>query len=273
MLTGKRKCLAKKVKLADLEHNSGITRLNQEPTEKNHKRLYKYMLARTLLTRSDNLVVEDGVVKRRVAPKLIVKEDGTKGMYLGISLVQAKAIGLTTKDLWRMAENGESILVDADKSTIDDATLEERLASFAASMADGGLRMMLYINFYFENITYDDDCYGGRFRSPDDDVICDFIYNRNTGDCAISNSNKLSADILPLPIWWLDSKLRNNGHLISVARGLWAVVPAEYREIGAPEPIIYIDSLMNYYSCDYCIGWLSSAAMQGARQQAVINVR
>ena len=50
MLTGKRKCLAKKVKLADLEHNSGITRLNQEPTEKNHKRLYKYMLARTLLT-------------------------------------------------------------------------------------------------------------------------------------------------------------------------------------------------------------------------------
>ena len=128
--------LAKKVKLADLEHNSDITRLNHELTEKDHKRLYKYMLARTLLTRSDNLVVEEGVAKRRIAPKLIVKEDGTKGMYPGVSIVQAKAIGLSIKDLWRMAENGESMLVDTDKFTIDDATLEERLASFAASEAD-----------------------------------------------------------------------------------------------------------------------------------------
>lgn len=63
-------------------------------------------------------------------------------------------------------------------------------------------------------------------------------------------------------------RLRGNGHLVSVARGLWAVVPAEYREMGAPEPFIYIDPLMNYYGCDYCVGWLSSAAMQGARHQA-----
>ena len=63
-------------------------------------------------------------------------------------------------------------------------------------------------------------------------------------------------------------RLRNSGHLQAVARGFWVVVPPEYREMGAPEPIIYIDQLMRYYSCDYCIGWLSSAAMQGARHQA-----
>ena len=63
-------------------------------------------------------------------------------------------------------------------------------------------------------------------------------------------------------------RLRKSGRLISVARGLWTAVPAEYREMGAPEPIIYIDSLMKYYDCDYCIGWLSAAAMQGARHQA-----
>lgn len=41
--------LAKKVKLADLEHNSDITRLNHEPTEADRKRLSKYMLAEMIL--------------------------------------------------------------------------------------------------------------------------------------------------------------------------------------------------------------------------------
>jgi len=41
--------IAKKVKLADLEHNSDITRLNHEPTRKDSDRNHKYMLAMTIL--------------------------------------------------------------------------------------------------------------------------------------------------------------------------------------------------------------------------------
>ena len=75
------------------------------------------------------------------------------------------------------------------------------------------LMVMLYINFYFDNISYDDDYYIGRFRSPDDDVICDFMYNRNTGECTVSNNNKPPEEILPLPIWWLNKKMEENGTL------------------------------------------------------------
>ena len=63
-------------------------------------------------------------------------------------------------------------------------------------------------------------------------------------------------------------RLRKSGRMIAVARGLWAVIPAEYRKMGAPEPIVYIDALMSFYGRDYCVGWLSAAAMQGARHQA-----
>lgn len=41
--------LATKVKLADLKHNSDITRLNHEPTKTDYKRLHKYSLAVMIL--------------------------------------------------------------------------------------------------------------------------------------------------------------------------------------------------------------------------------
>ena len=41
--------LATKVKLADLSHNSDITRLNHEPTEEDIKRVEKYKRAREIL--------------------------------------------------------------------------------------------------------------------------------------------------------------------------------------------------------------------------------
>jgi len=41
--------IAKKVKLADLKHNSDISRLNHEPTRKDHERLEKYMIAEIIL--------------------------------------------------------------------------------------------------------------------------------------------------------------------------------------------------------------------------------
>lgn len=74
---------------------------------------------------------------------------------------------------------------------------------------------MLYISFYFDNITYDDDYYIGSFRSPDSDVYCDFEYNRKTQKCIVSNSSKPAEEILPLPVYWLDKKLKENGFLNS----------------------------------------------------------
>jgi len=63
-------------------------------------------------------------------------------------------------------------------------------------------------------------------------------------------------------------RYRDRGQFVSLARGLWGVVSPEYREMGAPEPISYIDQLMKYSGCEYCIGWLSAAALQGASHQA-----
>lgn len=63
-------------------------------------------------------------------------------------------------------------------------------------------------------------------------------------------------------------RLRAQGKLVSLARGLWAVVPAEVRMAGAPEPMRYVDALMSYYGCGYCVGWLTAAALRGASHQA-----
>lgn len=63
-------------------------------------------------------------------------------------------------------------------------------------------------------------------------------------------------------------RLRTKGQLVSVARGLWIAVPAEYREMGAPEPMRYIHNLMGFYKCDYCVGWLSAATFHGASHHA-----
>ncbi len=72
---------------------------------------------------------------------------------------------------------------------------------------------MFYINFYFANIIYDENYYMGEFISHDDDVKCDFEYNRKTKECTIWNNNKPIDKILPLPIHWLDWKLKENGRL------------------------------------------------------------
>lgn len=63
-------------------------------------------------------------------------------------------------------------------------------------------------------------------------------------------------------------RLRKKGQFVSLARGLWIAVPAEYREMQAPDPMYYIDDLMSFYGCEYCVGWLSAAALQGAHHQA-----
>lgn len=62
--------------------------------------------------------------------------------------------------------------------------------------------------------------------------------------------------------------LRNKKQIVALARGLWAVVPFENIQMGAPEPVRYIDSLMNFYRCEYSVGWLTAASLYGANHQA-----
>lgn len=62
--------------------------------------------------------------------------------------------------------------------------------------------------------------------------------------------------------------LQAKGRLVSIARGLWVAVPTESRRMGAPEPIRYMNALMDHYHCTYCVGWLSAASLHGASHQA-----
>lgn len=71
----------------------------------------------------------------------------------------------------------------------------------------------MYINFYFKNITYDDNYYYADFSAPDSEVYCSFRYNRVTGKCEIRNNSLPVSSIEPIPIWWLDKKLAENGML------------------------------------------------------------
>ena len=73
--------------------------------------------------------------------------------------------------------------------------------------------MKAYINFYFKNIVQDGDWVVGKFESPDSAVFCDFRYNLFTKEYEISNPSMPKEDILPLPFYWLDMKLEENGVL------------------------------------------------------------
>ncbi len=70
-----------------------------------------------------------------------------------------------------------------------------------------------YINYYFENIEYDENMYKAHFRAPDAKVECDFVFDRKTGEIQLGNNNKPVEEILPIPVHWLDMKLEDNGVL------------------------------------------------------------
>lgn len=64
------------------------------------------------------------------------------------------------------------------------------------------------------------------------------------------------------------ASLRKRGMLATPGRGLWIPVPPDRRAWGAPEPIAYIDTMMEHLEVKYCVGWLSAAAIHGASHQA-----
>jgi predicted transcriptional regulator of viral defense system len=65
-------------------------------------------------------------------------------------------------------------------------------------------------------------------------------------------------------------RAREAGKLVSVTKGGWVPVPAQYRTAGAPPPSHFIDQLMAYLGHPYYVGFLSAAAIHGASHQATM---
>jgi len=63
-------------------------------------------------------------------------------------------------------------------------------------------------------------------------------------------------------------RLRQSGSIVSPARGLYAVVPAQYRAWGSPPAEWFIDAMMEHLRRAYYIALLTAAAMHGAAHQA-----
>ena len=72
---------------------------------------------------------------------------------------------------------------------------------------------MIYINFYFKNLEHDGDWVTGTFESPDVNVYCNFVYNTITKEYRVSECSIHVEEAIPLPFWWLDKKLCENGKL------------------------------------------------------------
>ncbi|MDE0195036.1 MAG: hypothetical protein OXP08_05750 [bacterium] len=63
-------------------------------------------------------------------------------------------------------------------------------------------------------------------------------------------------------------RAREAGKVISVTKGGWVPVPAEYRVAGAPPPSHFVHQLMEHLGHLYYVGFLSAAAIHGASHQA-----
>lgn len=63
-------------------------------------------------------------------------------------------------------------------------------------------------------------------------------------------------------------RAREAGKLVSVTKGGWVPVPAEYRSAGAPPPSHFIHQLMDHLGHAYYVGFLSAAAIHGASHQS-----
>jgi predicted transcriptional regulator of viral defense system len=55
--------------------------------------------------------------------------------------------------------------------------------------------------------------------------------------------------------------------VLSPARGLWVIIPPEFRTWGTLPALQLIDPLMRHLGHDYYVGWLSAAELHGAAHQ------
>jgi len=63
-------------------------------------------------------------------------------------------------------------------------------------------------------------------------------------------------------------RLRRRGAMFSPARGLYVVIPPEYRSWGVVPGELFIDAMMRALGRDYYVSLLTAAAMHGAAHQA-----
>ena len=63
------------------------------------------------------------------------------------------------------------------------------------------------------------------------------------------------------------SRLSHRGRIVSVYKGFYLIVPAEYAAMEILPPILFINYLMEYIGKPYYIGLLSAAALYGAAHQ------
>jgi predicted transcriptional regulator of viral defense system len=73
--------------------------------------------------------------------------------------------------------------------------------------------------------------------------------------------------------WNALARAQAQGLLYSPARGLYVVVPAEYRTAGAPPWQWYLDPMMRHLEVGYYAGLLTAAAHHGASPQAAQEVQ
>ena len=63
------------------------------------------------------------------------------------------------------------------------------------------------------------------------------------------------------------NRLSRKKRILSVRRGFYVIIPAEYTASGILPPSLFIDDLMNYVDKNYYLGLLSAAAIHGAAHQ------
>ena len=78
--------------------------------------------------------------------------------------------------------------------------------------------MMAYINYTFDDLLFSDDYFIGKFISRDSGVYCEFCYDRNNHNFEIWNNTLPEEEILPLPMGWLECRLKEKGNLESRER-------------------------------------------------------
>jgi predicted transcriptional regulator of viral defense system len=63
------------------------------------------------------------------------------------------------------------------------------------------------------------------------------------------------------------SRLIEKNRIARLHTGLFLIIPLEYKNIGAPPPIWYIDPLMKYLDLSYYVGVLTASSLYGAAHQ------
>ena len=76
------------------------------------------------------------------------------------------------------------------------------------------------------------------------------------------------ADVPPQHVYPGLQRLRRRGAIFSPARGLYVVVPPEYRSWGVLPGELFIDPMMRALGRNYYVSLLTAAAMHGASHQA-----